>query len=133
MNLLGVREPNIYGSETLSDIERWLNNQMEAEPHAITWFQSNHEGRLIDRLHEAIGNIDGIIINPGALTHYSIALRDAITAVDIPTVEVHLSDIYNREIFRKISVIEDVCVKQISGQGKSGYLDGLKKLLSSLN
>jgi 3-dehydroquinate dehydratase-2 len=133
LNLLGVREPNIYGSETLSDIERWLNNQMEAEPHAITWFQSNHEGRLIDRLHEAIGNIDGIIINPGALTHYSIALRDAITAVDIPTVEVHLSDIYNREIFRKISVIEDVCVKQISGQGKSGYLDGLKKLLSSLN
>ena len=133
LNLLGVREPNIYGSETLSDIERWLNNQMEAEPHAITWFQSNHEGRLIDRLHEAIGNIDGIIINPGALTHYSIALRDAITAVDIPTVEVHLSDIYNREIFRKISVIEDVCVQQISGQGKSGYLDGLKKLLSSLN
>ena len=133
LNLLGVREPNIYGSETLSDIERWLNNQMEAEPHAITWFQSNHEGRLIDRLHEAIGNIDGIIINPGALTHYSIALRDAITAVDIPTVEVHLSDIYNREIFRKISVIEDVCVKQIYGQGKSGYLDGLKKLLSSLN
>jgi 3-dehydroquinate dehydratase-2 len=133
LNLLGVREPNIYGSETLFDVERWLNNQMEAEPHAITWFQSNHEGRLIDRLHEAIGNIDGIIINPGALTHYSIALRDAITAVDIPTVEVHLSDIYNREIFRKISVIEDVCVKQISGQGKSGYLDGLKKLLSSLN
>ena len=133
LNLLGVREPNIYGSETLFDVERWLNNQMEAKPHAITWFQSNHEGRLIDRLHEAIGNIDGIIINPGALTHYSIALRDAITAVGIPTVEVHLSDIYNREIFRKISVIKDVCVKQISGQGKSGYLDGLKKLLSTLN
>ena len=130
LNLLGEREPDIYGNETLSNIQNWLNDQPEAKSHAITWFQSNHEGKLIDRLHEAMGNTDGVIINPGALTHYSFALRDAIASVNIPTVEVHLSDIYNREIFRKISVIKDVCIKQISGKGKSGYLEGLKKLLS---
>ena len=133
LNLLGVREPDIYGSESLSDIENWLNDQPEADGHFITWFQSNHEGELIDFIHGAMGNVGGIVINPGAFTHYSYAIRDAIAAINVSTVEVHLSDIYNREIFRKISVIEDVCVKQIYGQGKSGYLDGLKKLLSSLN
>jgi 3-dehydroquinate dehydratase-2 len=130
LNLLGMREPDIYGSETLSDIENWLNDLPETESHTITWFQSNHEGDLINRLHEALGNTDGVIINPGALTHYSYALRDAISSVNIPTVEVHLSDIYSREIFRKVSVIKDVCIKQISGKGKLGYLEGLKKLLS---
>jgi len=123
LNLLGVREPDVYGSETLIDIENWLNEQPEADSHSITWFQSNHEGELIDHLHEAMGKFESIIINPGAFTHYSYALRDAIAAVNIPTVEVHLSDINNREDFRKVSVIKDVCLDQISGLGKIGYLN----------
>tara|TARA_B100000035_G_C20824301_1_gene475721 strand:+ start:261 stop:692 length:432 start_codon:yes stop_codon:yes gene_type:complete len=130
LNLLGIRKPDVYGHETLSDIEKWLNEQEESEGHNIEWYQSNHEGDLIDRLQEAMGNTDGIIINPGAFTHYSFALRDAIASVNIPTVEVHLSDIYSREVFRKVSVIKDVCIKQISGKGKSGYVKGLIKLIS---
>ena len=129
LNLLGVREPDVYGSETLSDIENWLNEQPESNGHIIFWFQSNHEGDLIDRIHEAMGNSDGIIINPGAFTHYSYALRDAISSVNIPTVEVHLSDIERREEFRKLSVITDVCIKRVSGFGKKSYLIGLQALL----
>ncbi len=130
LNLLGVREPDVYGSETLIDIENWLNEQPEADSHSITWFQSNHEGELIDHLHEAMGKFESIIINPGAFTHYSYALRDAIAAVNIPTVEVHLSDINNREDFRKVSVIKDVCLDQISGLGKIGYLKGIQRLIN---
>ena len=130
LNLLGLREPDIYGSESLSDIENWLNDQPEADGHSITWFQSNHEGELIDHLHEAMGKFESIIINPGAFTHYSYALRDAIAAVNIPTVEVHLSDINNREDFRKVSVIKDVCLDQISGLGKIGYLKGIQRLVN---
>ncbi|MBN4081232.1 type II 3-dehydroquinate dehydratase [Caldithrix abyssi] len=129
LNLLGIREPEVYGKETLSDIENWLYAQPEADGHSIAWFQSNHEGELIDRLHQAINGVDGIIINAGAFTHYAYALRDAIASVNIPTVEVHLSDIHSREDFRKISVIKDVCIDQLSGQGKSGYLEGLKILI----
>ena len=129
LNLLGVREPDVYGSETLSDIENWLNEQPESNGHFIFWFQSNHEGDLIDRIHEAMGNSDGIIINPGAFTHYSYALRDAISSVNIPTVEVHLSDIERREEFRKLSVITDVCIKRVSGFGKKSYLIGLQAFL----
>ena len=130
LNLLGVRDPDVYGSETLIDIENWLNEQPEADSHSITWFQSNHEGELIDHLHEAMGKFESIIINPGAFTHYSYALRDAIAAVNIPTVEVHLSDINNREDFRKVSVIKDVCLDQISGLGKIGYLKGIQRLVN---
>ena len=130
LNLLGVREPDVYGSETLIDIENWLNEQPEADSHSITWFQSNHEGELIDHLHEAMGKFESIIINPGAFTHYSYALRDAIAAVNIPTVEVHLSDINNREDFRKVSIIKDVCLDQISGLGKIGYLKGIQRLVN---
>jgi len=129
LNLLGLREPEIYGNETLFDIESWLNNQPEVDGHTITWFQSNHEGELIERIHDAMGNVDGIVINPGALTHYSYALRDAIVAVNIPTVEIHLSDINTREEFRKISVVKDVCLAQLSGLGKKGYLEAIKKLI----
>ena len=129
LNLLGIREPDVYGSETLSDIENWLNEQPESNGQIIFWFQSNHEGDLIDRIHEAMGNSDGIIINPGAFTHYSYALRDAISSVNIPTVEVHLSDIESREDFRKLSVITDVCIKRITGFGKKSYLIGLQALL----
>ena len=130
LNLLGVREPDIYGSESLSDIENWLNDQPEADGHSITWFQSNHEGELIDFIHGAMGNAGGIVINPGAFTHYSYAIRDAIAAINVPTVEVHLSDINTREDFRKISVIKDVCLDQISGLGKIGYLKGIQRLIN---
>ena len=129
LNLLGIREPDVYGSETLSDIENWLNEQPESNGHIIFWFQSNHEGDLIDRIHEAMGNSDGIIINPGAFTHYSYALRDAISSVNIPTVEVHLTDIQSREDFRKLSVIMDVCIKRVAGFGKKSYLIGLQAIL----
>ena len=130
MNLLGIREPDIYGSESLSDIENWLNDQPEADGHSITWFQSNHEGELIDFIHGAMGNVGGIVINPGAFTHYSYAIRDAIAAINVPTVEVHLSDINTQENFRKISVIKNVCLDQISGLGKIGYLKGIQRLIN---
>ncbi len=132
LNLLGKREPEIYGSETLEDIQRWLCEQLETNGMELRFFQSNHEGGIIDTLHDGIGRTDGIIINPGAFTHYSYAIRDAITAVNIPTVEVHLSDIHSREDFRKISVIKPVCIQQICGLGKAGYLEGLKVLKNHL-
>lgn len=128
LNLLGKREPNIYGYDSLADLESWLNNQDTFSEIYFTWYQSNHEGKLIDKIHSAHNKFDGIILNPGALTHYSYALRDAIAFLKIPTVEVHISDIYNREEFRKKSVIKDVCIGQISGLGKTGYLNAVKML-----
>ena len=128
LNLLGTREPDIYGNENLWDIETWLNNNLDSNAHSIEWLQSNHEGEIIDYRHDAIGKVDGIVINPGALTHYSYSIRDAISSINIPTVEVHLSDINKREGFRKISVIKDVCIAQVSGLGKNGYLEAVKTL-----
>ena len=128
LNLLGVREPEVYGYDSLDDLESWLNEQPEVEGSEIAWFQTNHEGELIDKIHSAMGNVDGIIINPGAFTHYSYALRDAIASVNIPTVEVHLSDIYAREEFRKVSVIKDVCIGHFTGLGKEGYAEAFKTL-----
>jgi len=133
LNLLGKREPEIYGSESIDDIKNWLISQSEFNDHDLEWFQSNHEGKIIDKLHNAINKKDGIIINAGALTHYSYSLRDAIASTKIPTVEVHLSDIKKREKFRKKSVIQDVCIDQISGHGKKSYLIGIKLLLNQLN
>ena len=132
LNLLGIREPEIYGTETLDAIRIWLNEQTITDSHVITWFQSNHEGDLIDQIHGSIKLFDGIIINPGALTHYSYSVRDAISSVPTPTVEVHLSDINHREDFRRISVIKDVCISQISGLGKLGYAQALKTLVEHL-
>ena len=129
LNLIGKREPEVYGSETLDEIMEWLEASPEMREHELEHFQSNHEGAIIDRLHNAMGQTDGIIINPGAYSHTSYAIRDAITSVGIPTMEVHLSDIHNREEFRRLSVISPVCVGQISGLGKKSYLEGLKKLL----
>ena len=129
LNLLGIREPEIYGSETLENMGDWLDEQPDADTHDITWFQSNHEGDLIDQIQSTISLFDGIIINPGALTHYSFAIRDAIASVDTPTVEVHFSDINSREEFRRVSVIKDECISQISGLGKQGYLEALKTLI----
>ena len=130
LNLLGKREPDIYGTESLADLNAWLRFHRELANDKLTFFQSNHEGEIIDFLHKHLGVVDGAVINPGALTHYSYALRDAIAAVDYPVVEVHLSDIDNREDFRKVSVTREVCIKQISGKGKAGYLEGLLALKS---
>ena len=132
LNLLGIREPDIYGIETLADIRNWLDRQPEANGHNIRWFQSNHEGDLIDQIQSTISLFDGIIINPGALTHYSFAIRDAIASVNTPTVEVHLSDINSREEFRKVSVIKDECISQISGLGKHVYIEAVKTLVNHL-
>ena len=132
LNLIGKREPEVYGSETLDEIMEWLEASPEMREHELEHFQSNHEGAIIDRLHNAMGQSDGIIINPGAYSHTSYAIRDAITTVEIPTIEVHLSDIHNREEFRSVSVISPVCVGQVSGLGKMSYLEGLRKLLRSI-
>ena len=129
LNLLGIREPNIYGLDNLSDIENWLDDELGNRNIKLQWYQSNHEGKILDRLHRAMKDKnDGIIINPGAYTHYSYAIRDAIAAISIPTIEVHLSDIKSREKFRKTSVIRDVCLEQISGLGKNGYSKAINTL-----
>ena len=129
-----MREPNIYGVDTLSDIENWTNNELKIRNITLQWYQSNHEGKIVDRLHRAMyDKNDGIIINPGAYTHYSYAIRDAIAAISIPTIEVHLSDIKSRENFRQLSVIQDVCLEQISGLGKNGYLKAIRALEKYFN
>lgn len=128
LNMLGIREPEIYGSLTLDEINRQLvlkGNDLGLE---LDFYQSNHEGDIIDKIQACYGKADGIVINPGAYTHYSIAIRDAIAAVGIPTVEVHLSDINSREDFRKISVIKSVCIRQIWGKGVYSYTDALEYL-----
>ena len=130
LNLLGIREPKVYGSETLEELMMWLETSPEGSNHSFKIFQSNHEGEIIDTIHDERHWAEGIIINPGAFTHYSYAIREAISSVGIPTVEVHISDISKREKFRKTSVISDVCIDQIYGLGKNSYLEGLKRLLN---
>ena len=132
LNLLGEREPEVYGYFTLRDIEDKVLKLAQKLGVEIRAFQSNHEGALIDFLHENRHWANGVIINPGAFTHYSYAIRDAIAAINLPTIEVHLSDIHKREAFRKISVISDVCISQISGKGMQGYVEALQILLQHL-
>ena len=129
LNLLGTREPEIYGEDTLEELMMWLETNPIATDHSFKFYQSNHEGEIIDIIHDERHWAHGILINPGAFAHYSYAMRDAITSVDIPTVEVHLSDIHNREEFRQVSVISPVCREQVSGLGKDSYLEGLKLLI----
>ena len=128
LNLLGIREPEIYGNETLEELMMWLEKSPISSGISFKFFQSNHEGVIIDTLHDHRNLVDAIIINAGALSHYSYAIRDAITAINIPTIEVHLSNINQRESFRSNLVLSDVCFDTISGKGKQGYLDAVKKL-----
>ena len=129
LNLLGTREPEIYGTDTLEELMMWLETSPSGTDHSFKFFQSNHEGEIIDTLHDERHWAQGVLINPAAFTHYSYAIRDAISAVEIPTVEVHLSDLRKREEFRQISVMSSVCVDQVSGLGKDSYLKGLNLLL----
>ena len=129
LNMLGVREPAVYGSDTLVSIEQEIAAYGAERGVSIDCFQSNHEGALIDKLHEAHTSYDGVIYNPGAHTHYSYALRDAIGSISTPVVEVHLSDIEAREEFRRVSVIAPACIAQIKGKGKAGYKEALDVLL----
>lgn len=125
LNLLGLREPEIYGRTTFRALEERILRHAEARGVSVTLFQSNHEGALVDRIQQAYGEADGIIFNPGAYTHTSIALLDALKAVGIPCVEVHISDPDAREPFRKISYIRAACVKTIKGHGIDGYLEAI--------
>ena len=132
LNLLGLREPEIYGSTTLSQINKTLKLNGERLQAKITCLQSNHEGVLVDAIHDAREKHQGIIINAGAYTHTSVAIRDALTGVQIPTVEVHLSNIYTREEFRHHSYIAPVAIGQISGFGADSYNLGLEALVNYL-
>ena len=129
LNLLGEREPDVYGRETYQNLVKSLIHYGKTKAVKMIVKQSNHEGKLIDLMQQYRKKIDGIIINPGALTHYSYALHDCIKGINIPTVEVHLSDIEKREEFRKISVIKSVCINQIKGKGVDGYYEAIDLLL----
>jgi 3-dehydroquinate dehydratase-2 len=121
LNLLGLREPQIYGIETIKDLEENVVQFAKKNGVEVSCIQSNHEGVIIDMLHEANGNFEGIILNPGAFTHYSYAIRDAIASIQVPVVEVHISNVHAREEFRRISVISPVTAGQIVGLGFLGY------------
>lgn len=119
--MVGVREKGIYGEETAQSISEQIKSFADSQGFSVEIYQSNHEGDLIDKIHAARGNFDGVVINAGALTHYSYALRDAIACIKLPFVEVHMSNIHAREEFRHTSVIAPVCAGQIAGFGKNSY------------
>lgn len=132
LNLLGTREPDVYGSTTLKDIAEELDALAKALGATVECRQSNQEGQLIDWLHEARGSFDGVVINPGGLTHTSVSLRDGIAAAGLPTVEVHISNTQAREAFRHQSVTAPVCIGSVSGFGKNSYTLGLRALIDYL-
>lgn len=128
LNLLGLREPDIYGRQTYADLVEMIRLEAESLGVSVTFIQSNHEGDLVDAIQGAYQAADGIVINPGAYTHTSIALLDALKAVGVPTVEVHISDPDQREDFRHVSYIRAACVASIKGHGLNGYLEALRLL-----
>ena len=129
LNMLGIREPGIYGSETYADLLEKIRRHAESRGVEVGFYQSNHEGGIVDEIQAAWGKYDGIVINPGAYTHTSIAIADALAAVRIPTVEVHISDVDSRESFRQISYIRPLCVGCIKGHGTDGYCEAVDILL----
>lgn len=132
LNFLGIREPDTYGSESYDVLCRNIADFAEEKGIHADIFQSNHEGALVDRIQEAYGVYDGIVFNPAAYTHTSIALLDALKAVKIPTVEVHISDVASREDFRQISYVRAACVKTITGHGLNGYIEAMDFLIGYL-
>ncbi|NQX27132.1 type II 3-dehydroquinate dehydratase [Microbacteriaceae bacterium VKM Ac-2854] len=128
LNLLGTREPALYGSDTLADVERVVSARAAALGREVEFFQSNHEGAIIDRLHAARGVAAGVVINAGAYTHTSVAIRDALLAVELPLVEVHVSNVHKREPFRQHSYLSDIAIAVIVGAGVAGYVYGLEVL-----
>lgn len=133
LNMLGIREPAIYGRSTYADLEAMIRAEADRLGVEAEFFQSNHEGALVDAIQGAYGRVDGIVINPGAYTHTSVALLDAVKAVGIPTVEVHISDPDTREEFRRVSYIRAACVKTVKGLGFEGYLEALRFLAGGAN
>ena len=132
LNMLGIREPDHYGKETYSDLVKKIENHCNKKGIEVELFQSNHEGALVDEIQRAYGKADGIVINPGAYTHTSIAILDAVKSVNIPTVEVHISKVEEREDFRQISYVRLACVKTITGHGTDGYLEAIDFLNSQI-
>ncbi|MBO7196678.1 MAG: type II 3-dehydroquinate dehydratase [Clostridia bacterium] len=133
LNMLGIREPEIYGGMSYADLLEMIKNHCEQRGIESVCYQSNHEGDLVDKIQEAyFEGANGIVINPGAYTHTSIALLDAVKAVDIPTVEVHISDLSKREEFRQISFIREACIKNISGHGPQGYIEAIDFLTEAM-
>ena len=132
INMLGIREPGIYGKTTFSDLLELLEQAAQSYNVEIEQFQSNHEGALVDKIQASYGNIDGIVINPAAYTHTSIAILDALKSVAIPAVEVHISDVDSREAFRQISYAGLACIKTIKGQGLDGYRQAIEFLCARL-
>lgn len=132
INMLGIREPDIYGKQTFADLLALLEQTSAKEGVTIDQFQSNHEGALVDAIQGAYGKYDGIVINPAAYTHTSVAILDALKAVGIPAVEVHISDVDSREAFRQISYAGMACVKTIKGQGLDGYRQAIEFLTESI-
>lgn len=126
LNMLGIREPDIYGRSTYADLTAMIQKRADELGCSVEFFQSNHEGDIVDRIQAAMGNTDGIIINPAAYTHTSVAILDALKAVAIPTVEVHISDINDREEFRKFSYVSLVAKKTIAGKSFDGYIEALE-------
>ena len=129
LNMLGIREPDIYGKETYNSLVEKIENYGKIKNVGIRCYQSNHEGDLVDAIQSAYGLYDGIVINPGGYTHTSVAILDALKAVSIPAVEVHISDVDFREEFRKISFVRNACFKTISGKGTDGYLLAIDELI----
>lgn len=128
LNMLGIREPDIYGRQTFEDLLQVLQDAADTYQVEVTQYQSNHEGDLVDRIQQAYGMVDGIVINPAAYTHTSVAILDALKAVCIPAVEVHISDVDAREPFRHISYAGMACIKTIKGQGLDGYRQAIAYL-----
>ena len=128
LNMLGIREPNIYGNKTYADLCGMINGYAEKNGIEVEIYQSNHEGALVDKIQEMYGKADGIVINPAAYTHTSVALLDALKSVGIPAVEVHISDVSKREDFRQISYVREYCFKTICGHGFDGYIEAIESI-----
>lgn len=133
INMLGIREPGIYGADNYEKLCSSIKEYAAANNIDVEIYQSNHEGCLVDKIQEAYGKVDGIVINPGAYTHTSIAILDAVKSVSIPTVEVHISKVEEREDFRQISYIRKACINTITGLGIAGYIEGIKCIVNHLD